>query len=163
MRLGECSVTINPMMESNCVRKAKKREVLRHLSREKKILKSKRESRRPEARPVMTRITALYREAKPAPLQNHPRLSFSANCKAHTVVKNFAARLKPCPDTNRLQKNAQRPRWVSDIADNALRRQLRPHSVRSLNTFHNLRICQRPVRLLGALINPVNQFIGRGN
>jgi hypothetical protein len=34
------------MMESNCVRKAKKREVLRHLSREKKILKSKRESRR---------------------------------------------------------------------------------------------------------------------
>ena len=33
-------------MEPNCVRRRKKREVLRHLSSEKKILKSKRESRR---------------------------------------------------------------------------------------------------------------------
>jgi hypothetical protein len=31
-------------MEPNCVRRRKKREVLRHLSSEKKILKSKRES-----------------------------------------------------------------------------------------------------------------------
>ena len=46
MRLGECFATINLTMEPNCVRKPKKREVLRHLSREKKILKSKRESHR---------------------------------------------------------------------------------------------------------------------
>jgi hypothetical protein len=54
MRLGECSATINLTMEPNCVRRRKKREVLRHLSREKKSLQSKRESRQAKALLGMT-------------------------------------------------------------------------------------------------------------